>query len=170
MIETTTATYQREFASFWAKNFAGKSCPALPKSIEDLSLTEREVMREEAPILFQNLFRSSYADMPADVASRLRENRLWSEDVKVLEQYGWQHKANEMKAEIKEAERMLMDKKIADSQKRQQIQKQQQEAFAQLPLGHPLKQPSPELVARTREQWGISGRPSWELPTSKGQD
>ena len=44
------------------------------------------------------------------------------------------------------------------------------QAWQNLPLGHPLKQPSPEKIARTRAQWGITGQPSWEQPTSKGQD
>ena len=44
------------------------------------------------------------------------------------------------------------------------------QAWQNLPLGHPLKQPSPENIARTRAQWGITGQPNWDQPTSKGQD
>ena len=44
------------------------------------------------------------------------------------------------------------------------------QAWQDLPLGHPLKQHSGEDIARTRAEWGITGQPSWEQPTSKGQD
>ena len=42
-------------------------------------------------------------------------------------------------------------------------QQKAQKEFADLPLGHPLKAPSPESVQRFKEQHGITGRASWEL-------
>ena len=51
-------------------------------------------MRSEAPELFQNLYRSDYSAMPADVATGLRNNQLWAGDEVVLEKYGWTAKAD----------------------------------------------------------------------------
>ena len=61
---------------------------------------------------------------------------------------------------------------IRAEQGRKEYLRQQKEmqAWQNLPLGHPLKQPSPENIARTRAQWGITGQPNWDQPTSKGQD
>ena len=94
------AMYQEQFANFWAKAFPSESCPPLPKKLEDLGLMKQLALREEDPILFQNLFRSDYSAMPSDVATRLRNNTLWAGDEVVLEKYGWTAKAKEMRAQI----------------------------------------------------------------------
>ena len=60
------AYYQQQFSNFWAKSFPDKTCPPLPKKLEDVGLSVRLAMEEEAPELFQNLFRSDYSAMPAD--------------------------------------------------------------------------------------------------------
>ena len=69
--------YQEQFATFWNKAFPQKKCPALPKKMDDLGLMAQVAMREEAPILFQNLFREDYNKIPCDTATRLRNGNLW---------------------------------------------------------------------------------------------
>tara|TARA_B100000424_G_scaffold247948_1_gene220702 strand:+ start:318 stop:839 length:522 start_codon:yes stop_codon:yes gene_type:complete len=112
------AYYQSEFATFWAKSFPKKSCPPLPKKLEDLGMLEQLAMREQAPELFQNLFRSDYSAMPSDVATRLRNNQLWAGDEVVLEKYGWTAKAKEMRAQIEEGQRLAMEQKIQEMKER----------------------------------------------------
>ena len=106
------AYHQQEFANFWSKAFPNKQCPPLPKKLEDIGLMEQIAMKEEAPTLYQNLFRDDYSAMPADVATRLRNNALWTEDIEVLEKHGWAAKANEMKAQVAEAERIILEKTV----------------------------------------------------------
>ena len=112
------AYYQSEFATFWAKSFPNKSCPPLPKKLEDIGMLEQLAMRENAPELFQNLFRSDYSAMPSDVATRLRNNQLWAGDEVVLEKYGWTAKAKEMRAQIEEGQRLAMEQKIQEMKER----------------------------------------------------
>ena len=149
-----TAHYQTEFSSFWSKAFPNKPCPALPKSKEDLGLMEQLALQNENPILYQNLFRSGFESMPADTATRLREDRCWREDIPILREHGWEHKANQLEEQVTEAQRLILEKQILESQERQKVQQQQRESI------NPYTQPlSPETIARTRREWGISGEP-----------
>ena len=148
------AYYQSEFANFWNKSFPKKSCPPLPKKLEDLGMLEQMAMREEAPELFQNLFRSDYSAMPSDVATRLRNNQLWAGDEVVLEKYGWTAKAKEMRAEIERAQQLILEKKIQESKERNDARakaiREKPSGFAGLP---PLSQ---DQIMRARQEWGIS--------------
>ena len=148
------AYYQSEFANFWAKSFPKESCPPLPKKLEDLGMLEQMAMREEAPELFQNLFRSDYSAMPSDVATRLRNNQLWAGDEVGLEKYGWTAKAKEMRAEIERAQQLILEKKIQESKERNDARakaiREKPSGFAGLP---PLSQ---DQIMRARQEWGIS--------------
>ena len=112
------AYYQQEFANFWAKSFPNKPCPTMPNKLKDLGMMAEMAMREEAPELFQNLYRSDYSAMPADVATRLRNNTLWAGDEEVLEKYGWTAKAKEMTVQIEEGKRLALEKKIQEMAER----------------------------------------------------
>ena len=148
------AYYQQEFANFWAKSFPKKSCPPLPKKLEDLGLMEQLAMREESPELFQNLFKSDYSAMPSDVATRLRNNTLWAGDEVVLEKYGWTAKAKEMRAQIEEGKRLAVEKKIQEMAERNAAR---EKAIREKPTGFQGLAPlSPQAIAKAREKWGIS--------------
>ena len=149
------AYYQQQFSNFWAKSFPDKTCPPLPKKLEDVGLSVRLAMEEEAPELFQNLFRSDYSAMPADTATRLRENRLWTDDIPVLKKYGWTAKAKELEGQVQEAKRIIAEKKLAEMKARNdEVEKRNRER----PKGMQFAQPLPyEQVLKAREQWGISG-------------
>ena len=158
-MDNLQSTYQAQFATFWNKAFPNKSCPPLPKKLDDIGLMEQIALRENDPILFQNLFRSDYSAMPADVATRLRNNALWTEDIEVLEKHGWAAKANEMKAQVAEAERIILEKKIAESAARNAEREAKLEAYKNLdPMAKlAMNPPSAAAIAKAREQWGISG-------------
>ena len=51
------AYHQEQFANFWNKAFPNRTCPPLPTKLEDIGLMEQIAMKEEAPTLYQNLFR-----------------------------------------------------------------------------------------------------------------
>ena len=161
-----TSHYQGEFASFWSKSFPNKPCPPLPKQAEDLTIEQRTAMEMRNPVLYQNLFRSSYESLPCDTADRLQRNQLWVQDIPILEKHGWVAKANELRIQGEEGERLILEKRIAESQKRQEQEQAKQQAYANLPLGHPMKQPTQESIQQARAMWGISGQPIWD----KGQD
>ena len=148
------AYYQSEFANFWAKSFPNKPCPAMPKKLDDLGMMEQMAMRSEAPELFQNLYRSDYSAMPADVATRLRNNTLWAGDEVVLEEFGWTAKAKEMRAEIEEGRRLAVEKKIQEMAKRNAAR---EKAIREKPPGFAGLAPlSQEQIMKARQEWGIS--------------
>ena len=118
---------------------------------------EQLALQNENPALYQNLFRSSYESMPADTATRLRANSCWVEDIPILREHGWEHKANELQAEVDEGTRMIMEKKIAESQAKQKADQERIRAYQELPLA--AKPLDPEAIAQARRQWGITGQP-----------
>ena len=157
------AYHQEQFANFWSKTFPNKKCPPLPTKLEDIGLMEQIAMKEEAPTLYQNLFRDDYNKLPCDTANRLRTGGLWIEDIAVLEKHGWTAKANEMKAQVAEAERQILEKKIAESAARNAERDRKLEAYKNLDPMQKLAMnpPSPAAIAQAREQWGITGEPTF---------
>ena len=154
-MDNLQSTYQAQFATFWNKAFPNKSCPPLPKKLDDIGLIEQIALRENDPILFQNLFRSDYSAMPADVATRLRNNALWTEDIEVLEKFGWTAKAQEMRAQIEEGKRLALEKKTQEMAERNA---QRDKAIREKPTGFKGLAPlSPEQIMRARQEWGITG-------------
>tara|TARA_R100000654_G_scaffold18203_2_gene38096 strand:+ start:155 stop:643 length:489 start_codon:yes stop_codon:yes gene_type:complete len=162
-MDNLQSTYQAQFATFWNKAFPNKSCPPLPKKLDDIGLMEQIALRENDPILFQNLFRSDYSAMPADVATRLRNNALWTEDIEVLEKFGWTAKAKEMRAQVAEAERIILERKVAEAAERNAERDRKLEAYKNLDPMQKLAMnpPSPAAIAQAREQWGITGEPTY---------
>ena len=156
--------HTNEFAAFWAKNF-DTPCPPVPKKIDDLSLTAREAMRSENPVLFQNLFRQQDINqMPADVVGRMQRQTFWASDIPILRRYGYEHQARELEKQIEEGRRLIMEQKIEASKQKvaeneARIKEWQNLSPMQKMMMNP---PSPESVARTRAEWGITGRADWE--------
>ncbi len=157
------AQYQEQFSSFWSKAFPKKKCPALPSKLDDLGLMAQVAMREEAPILFQNLFREDYSKIPCDTANRLRNGNLWIEDIEVLEQHGWTAKATEMRAQVAEAEKQILEKKIAEAKAKNDERDRKQQAYNQLSPEQKmaLHPPSEASIAQARREWNITGEPTY---------
>ena len=154
----------KEFTRFYSTCFPGKAIPCIPKSIDDLNILEREAMRQfEGGVMFQNYFRDE-DKLPPDIFVRYSEGKgYWTSDVEGLRKANFEHEAVQLEKKIEEGKMEIMNREIEASKQRQEQQKQQREAFAKLPLGHPLKQPSQESIMRARQQWNITDRPSWEM-------
>ena len=157
------ATYQQQFASFWSNTFPNKKCPPLPTKLEDIGLMEQIAMREREPILFQNLFRDDYNKLPCDTANRLRNGNLWIEDIEVLDKHGWTAKASELKAQVKEAEKQILEKKIAEAKARNAERDKRLEAYKNLDPMQKLAMnpPSQQAIEQARREWNISGEPTF---------
>ena len=153
-MQNLQSIYQEQFANFWANSFPNKPCPPMPKKLDDLGMMAQMAMREEAPELFQNLYRSDYSAMPADVATRLRNNTLWAGDEEVLEKYGWTAKAKEMRVQIEEGRRLAMEKKLQEAAERNAAR---EKAIREKPVGFQGLAPlSQEQIMKARKEWGIS--------------
>ena len=154
-----------EFNQFWIDNFR-EDTPPLPKKPSDLTITQQETMRVEAPKLYQNLFRTSLDSgmLPADLELRLRKNALWVEDEDRLRKYGWEASANEIRDARVAFEKQQLDKATAESQARVAKREQELEAYRNLDpmVKMAMNPPSAEAIARARAEWNISGKADWE--------
>ena len=154
------------FIDFWNSNFSS-SCPPLPKSPKDLTFTQLEQLKiYDGVKLYQNLFRTTLdsGKLPADLEKRLRENSLWVEDEERLRQFGWEAQANEiLEAKVK-FQKDQLDKATAESAARVAQREKEMEAYRNMdPMAKlAMNPPSAEAVARTRAQWGITGKAEWE--------
>ena len=157
------ATYQQQFSSFWNEAFPNKQCPPLPKKVEDINLMEQIALREKDPILFQNLFRDDYNKLPCDTANRLRNGNLWIEDIEVLDKHGWTGKASELKAQVKEGKKQILEKKIAEAKAKNDERDKKLEAYKNLDPMQKLAMnpPSEAAIQQARQQWGITGEPTY---------
>ena len=155
-----------QFNQFWIDNFR-EDVPPLPKKPNDLTITQQETMRVQAPKLYQNLFRTTLDSgmLPADLELRLRRNAVWVEDEDRLRKYGWEHEANEIRDARVAFEKQQLDKATAESAARVAKREKELEAYRNMdPIAKlAMNPPSPEAVARARAEWGITDRPSWEI-------
>ena len=112
-----------EFNQFWTANFKNE-VPPLPKKPNDLSITEQEIMRSESPKLYQNLFKTSVdsGQLPADLEMRIRNSNLWVEDADRLRKFGYEYEAQKIETAKAQFENEQLEKKIAESQARQEEQ------------------------------------------------
>ena len=147
------------FASFWNREFPGVPCPPVPKKESDLTMTARETLRISDPKLFQNMFATSTASLPADVANRRNLGQNIASDADALQAAGLRE-ADELRRKAGIAEMQRMNERIDESRQVQQQAAQRREEWQSMGIlermGHqPL---SPEVIARNRREWGITGQ------------
>tara|TARA_X000001036_G_scaffold392679_1_gene391688 strand:+ start:73 stop:558 length:486 start_codon:yes stop_codon:yes gene_type:complete len=157
-----TVDYTGRFADFMGKCFPNAACPPLPKKSGDLPATIEMTLQNEDPALYQNLFGGKSGALPADVQNRFNQNCLLPRDAQALREHGFEYYAQQCEQVGAQADDLRLQQKAEEGRKLYLEQKKAQEEWSKLPLGHPAKAPSPESVQRAREEWGITGRHSWE--------
>tara|TARA_B000000565_G_scaffold122479_1_gene92193 strand:- start:205 stop:678 length:474 start_codon:yes stop_codon:yes gene_type:complete len=147
------------FASFWNREFPGVPCPPVPKKESDLTMTARETLRISDPKLFQNMFATSTASLPADVANRRNLGQNIASDADALQAAGLRE-ADELRRKAGIAEMQRMNERIDESRQVQQQAAQRREEWQSMGiLERMCHQPlSPEVIARNRREWGITGQ------------
>jgi len=136
----------------------------VPSTSKDLPLTVLLAMDNwQVGELKAMLFPSEVKALPVGVEMRKRAGTLEPQDASALRAAGLEHLAQQ----VEQLGQQRDDQRLADEalagRKAYLAQQKAQKEFADLPLGHPLKAPSPESVQRFKEQHGITGRASWEL-------
>ena len=98
-----------------------------------------------------------------DTANRLRNGNLWIEDIAVLDKHGWTAKASELKAQVAEAEKQILEKKIAEAKAKNDERDRRQQAYNQLSPEQKmaLHPPSEASIQQARRQWNITGEPTY---------
>ena len=72
-------------------------------------------------------------------------------------------KASELRAQLAEAEKQILEKKIAESKARNDERDRRLAEYQKLDPMQKLAmhQPSPEAIAQARREWGITGEPTF---------
>ena len=160
-----TQLHLTEWVKFCQETFPTNEVPPYPSKKSDLPLTYQIAIDEwNQGKLSQNLFANKVtgAGLPADVALRLQKQALLPSDADALERAGLTFYAHECRVAQQRTDDLALEKAARLSAERSEQLKKTQEEWAALPLGHPSKAPSPEQVAHTRQQWGISGLAEWQ--------
>ena len=147
-----------EFNQFWIDN-SSSEVPALPKKPNDLNITMQEKLRMKNPKLYKNLFRTSVdsGQLPADLELRIRNSSLWVEDADRLRKWGYEYEAQRIEDEKAKFEQQKLEKKIAESQAKQEEQKKNREAWQNMSIGERMAaQPlSQDVILRNRKRYGV---------------
>ena len=154
-----------EWVKFHQTTFPDKEVPPYPSKKDDISFSCQLALENwNEGKLNQNLFanKSVGAGLPADVQLRLQQNALLPSDAEALRKANLTYYAGLCDEAAARTDAVALEKAARLSAERAAAETKARAEFAALPLGHPAKAPSPEQIAQTREQWGITGQPSWE--------
>lgn len=147
------------FVTTFESVFPGVALPTMPKRPEDLSMTVQMAIRENNPVLWQNMFGGQGEPLPADIQQRLLNGEVYPEDAQAL-------RAAHMDAYAAEADRQresIIERSRAATRAREQEAFQAQRARADEfrsmgILGRMAASPlSANAIAQARAQWGITG-------------
>ena len=154
-----------EWVKFHQTTFPDKPVPAYPTKKDDISFSCQLALEGwNEGKLNQNLFgnKTVGAGLAGDVQLRLQQNALLPTDGDAIRKANLTFYANQCDEAARRTDDVALAKQARLSAERAAAETKARAEFAALPLGHPAKAPSPEQIAQTREQWGITGRPSWD--------
>jgi hypothetical protein len=145
----------QNYISFCQK--AGLPINEVPEKGKPMGMTYEIAMREIDPYLYERL--TEQGKLKADVLDRHQRQAYWTDDVKELEAKGYTGVAANLRKQIEEGRRINEENKlkemIARNEARDKANRERPVGFQALP---PL---SPEAIARARQQWGITGEPTY---------
>ena len=131
----------------------------MPKCKEDLTLAYEMALKEFNPHLYQNIVNPNPDDLPVKVAKRYKQGLMWIEDLKAYEDNGFTGTAANIRKGMEQGQRELIEKRTAEMKARND---KHDEYMRNRPKGIRNMPPlSPEAIARARQQWGITGEPTY---------
>ena len=162
----STIDHNEAFARFWRTEFNSMKCPPVPAKPDELGLTVQMALQSyQGGALYQNLFGSKgSAKLPADVSVRRNAAQSIPQDADGLRQAGLEYEAQQ--AELRRQQLQDQELALKAEQGRKQFleQKKAYEQWSNASLSERMVMapPTPESIARAREEWGITGRANWE--------
>ena len=138
---------------------AGLPINKLPKKGDKIDIAYELAMKELNPALYQNITSPDPDNLPADVAQRYKQGLMWIDDLKAYEDCGFTGTAQTIKDAIAEAQTQKINNETRAMQERND---KHNENMRNRPKGIRNMPPlSPEAIARARQQWGITGEPTY---------
>ena len=150
-----------QWVKFYQSEFPTKSVPPMPKSTQELNITEKLALENyDQGRLFQNLFGNSGlgVGLPGDVQLRLQRNELLPQDAAALRAANLPHYAQQCEAL---AEAIEQQQVIDETAKLQEINAAKEAKLKAWQEMNPMERlaanpPSAQAVAQARAAWGIS--------------
>ena len=150
-----------QWVKFYQSEFPAKSVPPMPKSSQELNITEKLALENyDQGKLFQNLFGNSGmgVGLPGDVQLRLQRNELLPQDAAALRAANLPHYAQQCEALGEAIEKQQV---IDETAKLQEINAAKEAKLKAWQEMNPMERlaanpPSAQAVAQARAAWGIS--------------
>ena len=150
-----------QWVNFYQSEFPAKSVPPMPKSAQELNITEKLALENyDQGRLFQNLFGNSGlgVGLPGDVQLRLQRNELLPQDAAALRAANLPHYAQQCEALGQAIEQQQV---IDETAKLQEINAAKEAKLKAWQEMNPMERlaanpPSAQAVAQARAAWGIS--------------
>ena len=135
---------------------AGLPINEVPEKGKPMGMTYEIAMREMDPHLYERL--TNQGKLKADVLDRHQRQAYWFTDVDELEEKGYTGIAANLRKDIAEGQKILMQKEVEKITARNAERDKKLEAYKKLtPMQKmAMNPPSPESIAKCREEWGIS--------------
>lgn len=154
-------SHEAAFVQFWGREFPGKPCPPMPRSLDELSLTAQIAMRSQAPELYTSMFAGTNdVRLPADVSLRLNSGELQPGDAGALRAAGFEAQAQQCERLGEAQQDRRMADQIAQSRAVYEQARQRSAEWGEMNLmerlaHHPL---SPDQIAANRRRYGVTGK------------
>ena len=119
----------------FADLFSDGEVPKFPQHRDDLdalNATQRAVLQERMPELWQSLHGGNEANLPADVLLRMHKNQLRKGDEVHLKAAGLQAAAIALEADIRQGEIEASFKRMAEESEARAVANEQQRAAAEM--------------------------------------
>ena len=150
-----------QWVNFYQSEFPAKSVPPMPKSAQELNITEKLALENyDQGKLFQNLFGNSGmgVGLPGDVQLRLQRNELLPQDAAALRAANLPHYAQQCEALGQAIEQQQV---IDETAKLQEINAAKEAKLKAWQEMNPMERlaanpPSAQAVAQARAAWQIS--------------
>jgi hypothetical protein len=148
------------FVTTYQSLFPGTPTPPMPSKPEDLSMTVQLAIRDQNPGLWQSMFGGHGAPLPADVAMRVAKGEIYPEDASVLRASNYDDFAAQADLHretiINRAREATREREKAQHEaERARFQQFNESSLLERLAASPL---SEQAIARSREQWRISGQ------------
>ena len=140
---------------------AGLPINEVPEKGKPMAMTYEIAMREIDPHLYERL--TTQGKLKADVLDRHKRGAYWTTDVDELEAKGYTGIAANIRKEMAEGQKILMQKEVEKITARNAERDKKIEAYKNLTPWQKMAMnpPTPESIARARAEWGITGEPTY---------
>ena len=153
--------YLEQWVNFYQTEFPTKSVPPMPKSTQELNITEKLALENyDQGRLFQNLFGNSGlgVGLPGDVQLRLQRNELQPQDASALRAANLPYFAEQCEALGEAIQKKQVIDETAKLQEINAAKAAKVKAWSEMDAMSRMaaNPPSPQAVAQARAAWGIS--------------